>query len=977
MAIFKYPRVDIEEIKNIYRPSSDDNTKTDSIVLFAPFKGNFGPSNEMRIIHSLDEFKSTYGEPSYEMDGQNSLQIRNWLKNGGTVYAMRLEDDDHSVRARYDKYKEHLVLKYSELNNVYFDSDKSGLYLKDTAASLKSYFRQFGVLSVKVDKDTGVEIMPMVEKITVEEDDNSTATYERRYFFPIRKRSLQFIVFNNGDDGKWSSRGFLRVEEGYQVENWTDFGHTMITLTIDKPLYVYNPINEKTLKIWIQKENSIDADNEEYTLLYINYEIYLKNGNLVKKDMLTLDSHNTYARTNVDDGTNIITTNIDFTATSIPISLNPYAWNEQKDEQGLSYFNLSPTLFKVPTKDDNINDIKDICDIHVCENILTKIVTSSGKTINEPAHIVQFKPEFDILHDMYDNFVEDENYELFEKTFLSDERTLDSGMTSFNTENRLTEAYPAFTNFWGVPNFLDDCYHFNFLYGDQYRNPKNDLMYIDSENNDYGYLKADSSQIYASENSDYDKINIMHATYSDSKENVTNFKMKPDNIGIFISNIFCRFEDYYFVGNAISYRQPNKTISEKSKMIMCNVYDPTSSSNDLINKISTLYARYPGSGFNNLRFKVLKRPNDTYRIISYLGTNIIDQVDVPKSEFGNIFNTEYNDQFKYFYLSNEQNIIKDLTPKDYLESLAKISETEYIHLYGGRDSNIPTSKLLFDALSNSKTSDQIKNKLKYPIDVVLDAGYSYETKEALYKYFCTETASRDDVMLFLDCFPLYAEYNQPLAIRTRSLENLVSQFPFSNNSRNMALYIQYCETNWNNENIKVTPIYYISQILPKLNKISTNLQQPLSGFLNAKIQDYDIISINEIPDAIRKERLTKNHINFIDLHGISYYFNLQRTRENPSLKTALREINNNLLTNRLVKEVTNLGRQYLFEYNDAVTLLNFRKSVNSYISEYIANGALSYASVDVSRTDDNEVQLTLNVRYHDIVELIAISLNID
>ncbi len=409
---------------------------------------------------------------------------------------------------------------------------------------------------------------------------------------------------------------------------------------------------------------------------------------------------------------------------------------------------------------------------------------------------------------------------------------------------------------------------------------------------------------------------------------------------------------------------------------MIRVYSNTTENNINI-KISTLYARYPGSGFNNLRFKVLKRPNDTYRIISYLNTNIIDQVDVPKSGFGNIFNTEYNEYFKYFYLSNEQNIIETFTPEDYLEALAKISETEYIHLYGGRDSNIPTSKLLFDALSNSKTSDQIKNKLKYPIDVVLDAGYSYETKEALYKYFCTETASRDDVMLFLDCFPLYAEYNQPLAIRTRSLENLVSQFPFSNNSRNMALYIQYCETNWNNENIKVTPIYYISQILPKLNKISTNLQQPLSGFLNAKIQDYDIVSINEIPDAIRKERLTKNHINFIDLHGTSYYFNLQRTRENPSLKTALREINNNLLTNRLIKEVTNLGRQYLFEYNDAVTLLNFRKSVNSYISEYIASGALNYASVDVSRTDDNEVQLTLNVRYHDIVELIAISLNID
>ena len=167
MAIFKYPRVDIEEIKNIYRPSSDDNTKTDSIVLFEPFKG---PSNEMRIIHSLDEFISTYGEPSYEMDGQNSLQIRNWLNNGGTVYAMRLENDDHSVRARYDKY--------TKLNNIYFDSDKDKLKLSTFAASLRSNFTSFGIANIG---------MTEVSKVTI---DNVKYNYIKRYFFPLRKRSL-------------------------------------------------------------------------------------------------------------------------------------------------------------------------------------------------------------------------------------------------------------------------------------------------------------------------------------------------------------------------------------------------------------------------------------------------------------------------------------------------------------------------------------------------------------------------------------------------------------------------------------------------------------------------------------------------------------------------------------------------------------------------------------------------------------------
>ena len=178
MAIFKYPRVDIEEIKNIYRPSSDDNTKTDSIVLFAPFKGNFGPSNEMRIIHSLDEFISTYGDPSYEMDGQNSLQIRNWLNNGGTVYAMRLENDDHSVRARYDKYKDQLALEYNPLNHIYFESNKDKLKLSTSAATLKSNFTSFGVDGLKTTE---------YGRVTINDEEYD---YTKRYFFPLRKRSL-------------------------------------------------------------------------------------------------------------------------------------------------------------------------------------------------------------------------------------------------------------------------------------------------------------------------------------------------------------------------------------------------------------------------------------------------------------------------------------------------------------------------------------------------------------------------------------------------------------------------------------------------------------------------------------------------------------------------------------------------------------------------------------------------------------------
>jgi hypothetical protein len=91
MAIFyTHPRVDISKTAITRKTLTESNP--DSIRLFAPFKSSYGPTNEIKILHTEADFIANYGDFNFNQQGQNALNIRNWLHNGGTVYAMRADD---------------------------------------------------------------------------------------------------------------------------------------------------------------------------------------------------------------------------------------------------------------------------------------------------------------------------------------------------------------------------------------------------------------------------------------------------------------------------------------------------------------------------------------------------------------------------------------------------------------------------------------------------------------------------------------------------------------------------------------------------------------------------------------------------------------------------------------------------------------------------------------------------------------------
>ena len=95
--------------------------------------------------------------------------------------------------------------------------------------------------------------------------------------------------------------------------------------------------------------------------------------------------------------------------------------------------------------------------------------------------------------------------------------------------------------------------------------------------------------------------------------------------------------------------------------------------------------------------------------------------------------------------------------------------------------------------------------------------------------------------------------------------------------------------------------------------------------------------------------------------------------------TSLRFINNVRVTNKIVRELEELGRRYLFEFNDTITLTNMRNALNRYVTEWIQNRTLSLANVIVEKApySDERVNVNLTIKFVGIIDVISIDITIE
>jgi hypothetical protein len=305
------------------------------------------------------------------------------------------------------------------------------------------------------------------------------------------------------------------------------------------------------------------------------------------------------------------------------------------------------------------------------------------------------------------------------------------------------------------------------------------------------------------------------------------------------------------------------------------------------------------------------------------------------------------------------------------------SKTDSFGLFGGDDGEGTTDELIEDFFSAEITDENdpnlgkvpayvaIGNKIEFPIDMILDCGLSDSAKTAIKEFTQEGTGDRDDILVIFDELD-FSGANSELGISTE----------IALSSVNHAVYAQKFIVNdiTAGKDIYVSPTYFLASLIPS-NDAIYGIQWPTAGLTRGVLTG--VKSIDESPSEVRKQFFFDNKINYVEKDSRGYRFMSQRTSEDS--ETALRFINNVRVVNRMVRDLENLGREYLFEFNDSATLNNLRNALTRYVNEWIQNRTLSLGTVEVQKnaTSDERVDVTLNIRFTGTIEIISIDIVIE
>jgi hypothetical protein len=269
-------------------------------------------------------------------------------------------------------------------------------------------------------------------------------------------------------------------------------------------------------------------------------------------------------------------------------------------------------------------------------------------------------------------------------------------------------------------------------------------------------------------------------------------------------------------------------------------------------------------------------------------------------------------------------------------------------------------------------SSTIANKLEYPIDMILDAGFALTTKQAIADFTNELPISekvysnkRPDITVLFDRFDfsgVNSKDGQAAAVTTASL--------------NHAEYSQKLTVTdvISGKDIWVTPTYFLASLIPANDRLF-GIQFPTAGLTRGVLSG--IKGIDKNPTEAEKITNYTNKVNYIEKDSRGFYFMSQSTKEDQN--TSLRFLNNVRVTNRMVRELENLGREYLFEFNDTATLNNMRNALTRYVNNWIQNRTLNFGTVTVEKDEfsDERVNVGLNIRFTGTIEIISIDITIE
>lgn len=413
-------------------------------------------------------------------------------------------------------------------------------------------------------------------------------------------------------------------------------------------------------------------------------------------------------------------------------------------------------------------------------------------------------------------------------------------------------------------------------------------------------------------------------------------------------------------------------------------------------------AKYFGKYYNDIKVKVSK-VGDVYNIkVVYAPASVKSEIileqyfKVAASAYRQVLKaSEYIVTVDAKEASGDNPAIKDLLPLD-------DGKTELDVSLSGASTDISTlasfetayKTFLKPVGSGSSASPApavaiLGNQLETPIDVVLDAGFDAELKKLLFDVFCNESDGkniRDDVFLFLDKYNISSGSATPSSIPFSLEEKGTTTIDSDEDltaieSPRLSVHDQYftvLDSVFTNQDVYVCSSYYIAKLLPYIDN-NYGIQWPMSGIRRAVLDDAK--DVNKNPSPAEKQKLFDNRINYTERSSREFAFMSQRTHDGSTDEdyTALSFINNSRVLERIKKDLRALGREYLFEFNDATTLANMSAVLNRYLSTWISNRTLTYAEAFVTKNpnSDEAVDVELVVKFNGTIEVITIDITIE
>lgn len=281
----------------------------------------------------------------------------------------------------------------------------------------------------------------------------------------------------------------------------------------------------------------------------------------------------------------------------------------------------------------------------------------------------------------------------------------------------------------------------------------------------------------------------------------------------------------------------------------------------------------------------------------------------------------------------------------------------------------------------SRDIDKLCNPSETPIDIIFDAGYPVSIKKQMMRFInnANGDANRPDIVGIFDTIEL-GKVNGKFGY-LNPVSDVEFEFGEEAVATNIALYGQsflISDELFTSQNIFVTATYFLSKLIA-YNDMNYGIQFPTAGIRRGILDDAEAIFTN--PNADDKQTYFEARVNYAEKTPREYAFMSQRTHDNSSEEsyTALSFLNNIRVLEKMKKELERLGRNYLFEFNDSITLTQLSSVLNKYVAGWISNRTLATGVVTVAKNpwSDEAVDVNLTIKFNGTIEVISVDITIE